>query len=284
MSENGLYLILISALVFASVYLFVRHAWPQLLILRKVYLERYDIVLNKELLLGIPPNVALAGAVGVIFLTGFIFFLFSGSLLGFIIGCALGVFLPNVTINHLLAKRRQKLERQIVDGAVSLASGMRAGLNLVQAMENLVANSEPPIRQEFEHLLREYQLGVDLGTAMTNASSRIGSPHYRLLFSAIQAHRVRGGDVAESMDRITEAIREIQRLEGKLQTLTAQGRNQASMMAGMALVVLFIGYLIAPEETANVIRQPQGRVILLLAGLLILAGFLWIRKIMSVDI
>jgi len=284
MAGNGIYLALISALIFTSVYLFVRHAWPQLLILKRVYGERYDIVLNRELLLGIGPNVALAGAVGAIFLTGFIFFLFSESLFGFIIGCGLGLFLPNMVINHLLAKRKEKLEHQIVDGAVSLASGMRAGLNLVQSMETLVQNSEPPIRQEFEHLLREYHLGVDLGTAMHNASNRIGSPHYRLLFSAIQAHRVRGGDMAESMDRITEAIREIQRLEGKLQTLTAQGRNQASMMAGMAGVVLFIGWMIAPTETAAVINDPRGRVILLVAGLMILAGFLWIRKIMSVDI
>jgi tight adherence protein B len=284
MSDNTLFLILISALVFASVYLFVRYAWPQLLILRESYAERYDIVLNKELLLGVHPTVALIIAVAMIFFTGFVFFMFGESLLWFVVGCAAGVFIPNALINHLLEKRKQKLNRQVVDGAVSLASGMRAGLNLVQSMELLVKNSEPPISQEFDHLLREYNLGIDLGQAMNNASNRIGSQHYRLLFSAIQAHRVRGGDVAESMDRITEAIREIQRLEGKLQTLTAQGRNQAWMMAGMAGVVLLIGWMIAPTETEQVLSDPSGRVILLIALGLITAGFLWIRKIMSVDI
>ena len=151
-------------------------------------------------------------------------------------------------------------------------------------MELLVRNTRAPIRQEFQHMLREYNLGIDIHQCMLNTSNRIGSSHYRLLFSAIEAHRKRGGDMAESLDRICDAIREIQRLEGKLQTLTAQGRNQAILMASMPVVILVIMYMIMKQETEQLFTDPVGRLLLLISAGLIGVGFLWIRKIMSVDI
>jgi tight adherence protein B len=119
---------------------------------------------------------------------------------------------------------------------------------------------------------------------MRNASDRIGSPLYRLTFTAIETHRIRGGDLAESLDRIADSIRDIQRLEGKLDALTAQGRSQAMMMAVMPLVFLGILYLINPEGVVLVFTTSIGNILLLLVALLIGLAFVWIRRIMAIDI
>ncbi len=283
-NEDLLNQALIAVTVFAAMFVFVRYGWPQFRIVLAKQERRYDRVLNRQLLMNIRPKLAL-GIVGAgVVMVGLVCAAIGEDLFWFVIGAGAALVLPTIVINHLETKRRQRLEEQLVDGVVALSSGVRAGLNLVQSMQLMVRNANGPIRQEFEHLLREYDLGIDLHQAMLNASERIGSSHYRLLFTAIQAHRERGGNVAESLDRITDSVREIQRLEGKLQTLTAQGRNQAWMMAGMALVVLAIAYMIAPDETAAVVGDPFGRVVLLAAAGLITAGFLWIRNIMRVDI
>lgn len=283
-TQDLLQLLLVALTTFAAAFVAVRYGGPQALILLRRQDRRLDRVLNQQLLMNVQPRLAMA-AIGLgVLVVGLFCAAVGGSWFWFVIGAGVALFVPTLVINHLEQKRRRRLEEQLVDAVVSLAAGARAGLNLVQSMQLMVRNSTGPLKQEFEHLLREYDLGIDLHQAMHNAAERIGSSHYRLLFTAIQAHRERGGNIAESLDRIADAIREIQRLEGKLQTLTAQGRSQASMMAGMALVVLGIGYLIAPNETAKVIADEVGRVILLAAAVLIAAGFLWIRKIMSVDI
>jgi len=181
-------------------------------------------------------------------------------------------------------KRRTLLEVQLVDGLTTLASGTRAGLNLVQAMELLEQNHTGPIKQEFGAILREYSMGLDLTQAMRNASERIGSPLYRLTFTAIEMHRLRGGDTGESLDRIADSIREIQRLEGKLDALTSQGRMQAVMMAVMPLVFLFIMYMIMPDQVGLLFSDSVGRLILMAVIVAIVIGFLWIRKIMTIDI
>ncbi len=285
MTDNGAFWIgFISALVFLSGYLLARYGLPLVQVWALKMEDRLDRVLNQQLLMNFHPRVALLVAVTGVLLCGLIAMVISGSIWGFLIGAALGSFTPWLVLRHLEMKRKARLEQQLVDGIMTLASGVRAGLNLVQAMELLVTNYVGPLQQEFAQLLREYHMGLDLNQAMRNAANRIGSSHYRLLFTAVEMHRLRGGNAGESLDRIADSVREIQRLEGKLDALTAQGRLQATMMAVAPVLILGLYYLIDPDAVRMLFIQPLGRLMLLGAAVLITVGFLWIRRIMAVDI
>ena len=48
----------------------------------------------------------------------------------FLVGMFLGYWVPRLVIFVLQYRRRQKLNEQLIDGLVTLANGMRAGLNL----------------------------------------------------------------------------------------------------------------------------------------------------------
>jgi len=245
----------------------------------------YEKVLRGNLLLDIQPRsvtvlnailVALLGAAG---------YLATDSLLGMGLLGFLGVFLPAVMLKLLRQRRLDKLEGQLVNGIQTLASGVRAGLNLVQSMELVARDGPIPLRQEFAHLLREYEYGVPLEEAMSNAANRIGSGDYRLLFSALHTHRERGGDLGDTLDRIAESIREIQRLENRVKTLTAQGRATARWLGAMPAIVLAIIYfLVNAQDVQNLFIDDLGKLILLGIIVLNVLGFLWIRKIMAIDI
>ena len=285
MSPSDLiYLSAISFCGFAATYIVVRYGWTTARRYLRRQERRYDVVLNKQLLLNVPARTAMGLAAAGVVMMGLVGFLLGERWEYFILAAGLGLFIPHMVITHIETKRRAKLEEQLINGITSLASGVRAGLTLVQAMELLVRNGTGPIKQEFQHLLREYNLGIDLQLAMHNASERIGSAHYRLLFAAIEAHRQRGGNMGESLDRIAAAVREIQRLEGRLHTLTSQGRNEARMMGAMPVVILVLMYFIMPKETQMLFTEAWGRLILLMASGLIVIGFLWIRRIMSVSV
>lgn len=279
-----LFLLIISALVFGAVYLFARHGWRDALRWYHVLEYRYDRVLNQQLLMGVSPRSAMILTLAVMGLCMLMPYLWFGDLVTPVLGLAVSLSFPSLVLRHLEQKRRERLDRQLVDGIMTLASGVRAGLTLVQSMELLVTNFEGPVKQEFAQLLREYQMGTDLNQAMRNTANRIGSSNYRLLFTAIEMHRLRGGDSGESLDRIAESIREIQRLEGKLDAITSQGRAQASMMAITPFVIMGMYYLIDSEGVTSLFTHAVGRVVLLLAVLMVLGGFLWIRRIMAIDI
>ncbi len=282
-SDYFVLLVISSVMLLSGIMLMVRYGFTP----GKAWLDRqtlhYDRVLCRQLLLDVDPVTAVWSHVGGVAVVLALGFFLTGPLIGVVLA-AIAALVPYFIIRHLETKRRMRLEVQLVDGLASMASGVRAGLNLVQSMQLLVTNQTGPIKQEFGQILREYEMGMDLNQAMRQASDRIGSQLYRLTFTAIEMHRLRGGDSGESMDRIAESIREIQRLEGKLDAITAQGRVQANMMAIMAVVIIVMMLVIFPDDTAMLFTMPQGRVILLLATGMITAGYFWIKKIMQVDI
>ena len=276
--------IALSLLLLAAVFLGVVAGWDPL---RRWILKQEDIygyILRTSLLMDVNPRSATWFGVGCVIFGALAGYLIAPYLLVMILGAVLGAIIPMLTLRLLRRRRMAKLEDQLADGVQTLASGVRAGLNLVQAIELVAKNLPAPISQEFAHLLREYEYGVSVDSAMANAATRIGSSNYRLLFSALQTHRERGGDLGETLDRICESIREIHRLEQQVEALTAQGRAAARWMGAMPVVILVILHFIDPYGVSLLFRDDVGKV--LLAGVVALnvIGFLWIRQIVGLDI
>ncbi len=247
--------------------------------------RQFDVVLRGKLLLNVSPRTAtVLAAVGVLLLGG-AGYLVTDSGLGAIIGLGVGVFVPSLMLHYLRRRRLRRLEGQLVAGIQTLASGVRAGLNLIQAMQLVARDASVPLRQEFRHLLREYEYGIPLEEAMENAAVRIGSGDFRLLFAALQTHRERGGNLGETLDRIAASIREIQRLESRVKTLTAQGRTTARWLGAMPVVILIILNFVMGDSPIRLLFEDNlGKVIILTIIVLNVGGFLWIRKIVSLDI
>jgi len=246
--------------------------------------EQFDRTFNQRLLMDVSPR-----QVTVVWLLVVAMLCMSGGLvlgvrLGVLVGLVVGLFVPSSVMRLLQKRRLAKLEDQLVLGIQTLAGGVRAGLNLVQSL-SLVARSGPvPLRQEISHLMREYEYGMPLEEAMEKCAARVGSSDFRLLFAALQTHRERGGDLGETLDRIADAIREIQRLESRVKTLTAQGRANSRMLGTLVLVAMAIFYAIDPEGVGLLFTDPVGNIILVGIAMLNVMGFLWIKKIVSIDV
>ncbi|MHC4985355.1 MAG: type II secretion system F family protein [Planctomycetota bacterium] len=247
--------------------------------------NRYDQVLRRQLLWPIAPRAATIVTGIMVLLIAAAGWGATGSGLGALFGAILGMLGIVVLLAMLRRRWLRKLEDQLVGGIQTLASGVRAGLNLVQAMQLVARDGPNPLRQEVAHLLREYEYGLGLEDAMNNTADRIGSSDYRLLFAALLTHRQRGGDLGITLDRIAESIREIQRLEKRVETLTAQGRATARWLGAMPVVVLLILYfLVDPSGVTDLFQNDIGKLMLLVMVVLNIIGFLWIKKIVNVDI
>ena len=202
----------------------------------------------------------------------------------FVVGTVSGYWVPRIVIFIMQRRRRQRLNDQLIDGLVTLANGMRAGLNLVQSMKLIEANAQPPISQEFGLMLREFEHGTSVDEVMRRASVRIKLHHYKLLFAAMETARQRGGNLPETLDRLGESLREILRLEEKVKALTAENRMSARMMGAMPAVIGGIYYMIEPDWVGAILNSQWGLLLLLIALVFWVVGFLWIRKIMTFEI
>ena len=77
---------------------------------------------------------------------------------------------------------------------------------------------------------------------------------------------------------------ELQRLERKVQSETAQARKSAVYMAIAPAIILLVYYFVDPISTMRLFKEPMGHLMLAAALVLDVAAYLWARVILSPDI
>lgn len=195
------------------------------------------------------------------------------------------VGLPWYLVRRAAERRKEKLEDQLADAMVSMSSSIRAGLSLSQAMEILARQCPWPINQEFTQVYGEYQMGKTMETCLLEAKERIDSENFALFVAAMEASRRSGGRLNETVERIAGSVRELQRLERKIKSETAQARASATYMAMAPIAVLAMYYFILdPKNTERLFTTVAGQLILITAAILNIIAYLWARAILNPEI
>lgn len=191
---------------------------------------------------------------------------------------------PWYVIRRLSTSRRQKIEDQLADAMVMFSSAIRAGLSLAQALELLANDCPKPIYQEFQQIIGEYKLGKPLERTLSEAKERLKSENFVLFAAALLASRESGGRLNETVERISKSVVEVQRLERKVRSETAQARKSAVYMAVVMPLILLVYSFIAPDVVRQLFVTLPGQIILCVAVLLNIVAYLWALKLLRPDI
>jgi tight adherence protein B len=212
------------------------------------------------------------------------FLLVLGSIIFAVLASGLLLFVPWFLLRRMAERRRLKIEDQMADAMVTLASAVRAGLSLVQSMEILAAQCPKPINAEFHQIIGEYKLGKPLERTLTEAKQRLKSENFALFAAAMLASHESGGRLNETVERIAESVREMQRLDRKIMSETAQARKSAMYMAIVPAVILVIYFFVDPVNTGLLFTTPLGQLLLAAAVVLNVVAYFWARVILNPDI
>ena len=220
----------------------------------------------------------------VVGMTAAVLLVAAGSVVFAITAAVLLVSLPWYVLRRLAETRRLLIEDQLADAMVSLSNAIKAGLSLAQALEILARQSPQPISQEFQQIVGEYQLGKDLEQCLKEAKTRLRSENFALFAAALEASRQSGGRLNETVERIATSVRELQRLERKVRSETAQARTSSLYMALAPLGILLMNYFIDPVHTRMLFTEVPGQIILCLAFAMNLLAYVWARVILNPEI
>ena len=190
---------------------------------------------------------------------------------------------PEIFIIFLRRRRRAAFSEQLVDGLVLMSNGLRSGFTLQQAIDMLIEEMPAPISQEFELVRREYRVGVDLDVALRNCVTRTNDADLDLVVTAIQITRQLGGNLAEVFDRIVAMVRERKVLAGKADALTSEGKMQATVVGLLPYGFMFAMFKVNPDLMQLMWTTLPGFLCLVLVIGLDVAGYLWVRKLASVE-
>lgn len=185
----------------------------------------------------------------------------------------------------MLRKRRHKLfAEQLPDTLASMATAMRSGLNLVQALQQVVKNQPAPISQEFAQVLLEYRVGQDLVDSLESLQQRIPREELILVNSAIKIARKVGGNLSETFEALADTIREKMKIEGRINALTAMGRAQGWLAVFFPVVMAYAFYKLEPIAMTKLFTTLGGWIWLAIMLVMISIASLLIRKIVNIDV
>jgi tight adherence protein B len=191
---------------------------------------------------------------------------------------------PWYLVRRMSQRHQEKVEDQFADAMVTFSSGVKAGLSLAQSLELLADQSPQPIRNEFRQIVAEYKLGKPLERTLTEAKERLKSENFALFAAAVLASRESGGRLNETVDRIAHSVLELQRLERKIRSETAQARTSAIYMAIAPLLILIVYYFVDEQNTIRLFTTVPGQILLSISLLLDVVAYLWAQAILNPDI
>jgi len=184
-------------------------------------------------------------------------------------------------VNFRQRQRLKALNRQLPDTLSLLSNAMKAGLSLPQALETVARNTAAPIADELGRVIREMNIGSATEKALTNMVRRTGSEDLDLIVTAISIQATVGGNLARILDSISHTIRQRVQVKGQISAMTAQARASGWVVTLLPVIVATILYFITPTYFRAMFQDRIGIYLLILAGISILVGNYFIRRIVN---
>jgi tight adherence protein B len=252
-------------------------------------LARADLQLRPSEFLALR-TAAVVGAPMVTFVLGKTFLPGLDNALALLVATVLGWWVPRFWVNRRKSKRLQSFNDHLADTITLIANALRAGASFLQAIELVVRETQPPMSTEFNRVIREVNLGLPFEQALSNMVRRVRSDDLELMTTAITIQHQVGGNLAEILDSIAFTIRERIRIIGEIRVLTAQQRLSGYVVAGLPIGLVAILTVIAPNFMEPMFGPPEiagiplGVILLMFGAVLMLIGFLAIRRIVDIEV
>jgi tight adherence protein B len=190
-------------------------------------------------------------------------------------------FIARARVSYKGRKRQAAFAEQLPDTLQLLIASMRSGMGLNAALEILTDEVEEPMRSEMAQVMAEGRMGRDLSDALRSLSQRMDNQDLEWVIGAIDINRETGGNLAEILENVNSTIRERQRIGRKVRTFTAEGKLSARILTALPFLMALLIWRTNPEGFAA-FGSGLGLVLLSFAGVLVLVGWLWIRKIVTI--
>jgi Flp pilus assembly protein TadB len=115
---------------------------------------------------------------------------------------------------------------------------------------------------------------------MRALAQRMESKDLEWVVSAIDINRETGGNLSEILHTVSATIRDRGSMARHVRTLTAEGRMSARILTALPLLMALWQWRVNPEHFELLLHGP-GLIALIVAGILMVLGAVWVRKIVN---
>ncbi len=204
-------------------------------------------------------------------------------LFGIVVAIVLGM-LPGSYVHLKKRRRMRKFEKQLPDAMDLIARSLRAGLAFSAGLKILSEEFPDPIGGEFGKTVKEINFGISTDEALKNLASRIDCPDLRFFVISVILQKETGGNLAEILENIARLVRERFKFQGKVRALTTEGRFSAILLVAIPFFLAGVISIINPDYIKVLKEEPAGNAMVVGALIMMVIGFLVLKKMVSLKV
>jgi tight adherence protein B len=195
-----------------------------------------------------------------------------------------GALLPHAYVQRRRNKRFQAFEEQLPEAVDLLGRAIRAGHPVSSGFKMVAEEAPDPVAGEFRRVFEEQRFGLAMEDSLLGMADRIPLIDVRIFVTAVLIQREVGGNLAEILDKLSDVIRQRFSVLRQVRTFTAQGRLSGYILSALPIFLGTVLFVINSEDMLRFVQAPIGKVMMMVALVLQTIGFLWIRKIIRIEV
>jgi tight adherence protein B len=183
-----------------------------------------------------------------------------------------GFVLPRLQVRRLAGRRRADLREVWPEVVDNLASAVRAGLSLPEALSALATRGPEVLRPPFARFAAEYRSTGRFSVCLDRLKDDLADPVGDRIAETLRvAREVGGSDLGRVLRTLATFLREDARARAELETRQGWVVSAARLAVAAPWVVLLL--LATQSTTLAAYDSPQGTAVLLVGGVICLVAY-----------
>jgi len=191
---------------------------------------------------------------------------------------------PAAQLALLRRQRSTKFMAQTDGFLLALANALKAVPNIGAALSGLLGVLQDPVRQEITVALNEMRVGSSLDQALLNASARAENQAFDGAVSALLIGQKVGGDLPKILETTAATLREMNRLEGVVQSKTSESRAQLWVLGCFPVGIALVFNAVSPGFFEPLLHTITGQIVSAVALVMWLAAIALARQLSRIDL
>jgi len=204
----------------------------------------------------------------------------TSGLVALAISAAMAFWAPRALLKHQQNGEDKRFMEVFPDTIDMVIRMLRAGLPITTAVRAVGKEASPPVNAVFTNLADKMAIGISFEDALAAAGKRIALTDFRFFAVAISLQRETGGNLAATLDILSDLMRKRRAARLKARATTGEVRMSALVLGGIPFFIIGGLLVMTPAYLQPLIADPRGHVIVAVASGSMLTGFAIIRQMM----
>ncbi|MCK4985196.1 MAG: type II secretion system F family protein [Desulfobacterales bacterium] len=191
---------------------------------------------------------------------------------------------PFLYLLILKQKRTEKFKKQLPEALDLMSRALKAGHAFTNGLKLAADEFNDPLGPEFAEVLDEINFGVSVSNALRNLAKRVECPEIKYFVVGVILQRETGGNLAELMGILAFLIREKFKFQGKVRTLSAEGRLSAFILIALPFGIAGWMWFSNPKYLDPLLTDPIGKIMIIGAAIMMVFGIIVMKKIVAIEV